>query len=202
MAIEQQITHERLSSVLEQTVLAIAKAVAVRDEYTADHQRRVTELCVAIAEEIGMPDFQIEGLRLTAAIHDLGNLKIPADILNKPGKLSALEFELIKSHAKIGHDILSGIEFPWPIADIILQHHEHMDGSGYPEGLKGEEILLESRILLVANAIEAMTAYRPCQDPIPVDAAISEIKKYRGTRYDTSIVDACIKVLHTKKVDL
>lgn len=199
MASEQrQASHEDPTQAFEQAVLAIAKAVAVRDMYTGDHQTHVTELSAAIAKEMGMSEFRIQGLRLAAAIHDLGNLNIPSDILNKPGKLSDIEFEMIKTHPEVGSEIIKEIDFPWPISEIILQHHEQMDGSGYPRGLKGEEILLESRVLMVANVIEAMMAYRPCQDSLPVDAVIAELRQYRGVKYDASVVDAGIKVLQAK----
>lgn len=195
MATEAQRGQEKLTRLFEQTVLAITEAVAARDQYTAEHQQHVAELSVAIAKELGMPESRIEGLRLAAMIHDLGNIKIPADILNKPGRLSTAEFEMIKTHAQVGHDIVRGIEFPWPIAEIILQHHEHVDGSGYPQGLKGDAILLEARILLVANVIESMTSYQPCRAAVPIDEAIAELKQYRGTRYDAEVVDACMRVL-------
>jgi HD-GYP domain-containing protein (c-di-GMP phosphodiesterase class II) len=195
MTTETQVSQERLTEIFEQTILAITEAVAARDQYTADHQKDVAELSVAIAKEIGMSGFRIQGLRLAAMIHDLGNIKIPTLILNKPGRLSEIEFEMIKTHPQAGYDIIKGIEFPWPIAEIVLQHHEHVDGSGYPRGLKGDEILLESRILMVANVIESMTSYRPSHEAFPIEAAIAEIGRYRGTRYDAAVVYACIRVL-------
>lgn len=195
MPSEAQPGQERLNRILEQSVVAMSEAVSARDAYTAEHQAAVVDLSVAVAKALDMPESRIEGLRLASMIHDIGNLTIPADILNKPGKLTDMEFELVKTHAQAGHDIVKSIDFPWPIAEILLQHHEHMDGSGYPRGLKGDEILMESRILVTANVIESMTSYRPCRDALPMETAIAEIKKYRGTKYDASVVDACVRVL-------
>jgi len=195
MPSEAQPGQEQLNRILEQSVVAMSEAVSARDAYTAEHQAAVVDLAVAVAKALDMPESRIEGLRLASMIHDIGNLTIPADILNKPGKLTDMEFELVKTHAQAGHDIVKGIDFPWPIAEILLQHHEHMDGSGYPRGLKGDEILMESRILVTANVIESMTSYRPCRDPLPMETAIAEIKKYRGTKYDAAVVDACVRVL-------
>lgn len=196
----EHLDQEKCFKILEQTIMAFAKAVALRDGYTGEHQKRVANLSDAIAKEIGMAEFNILGLRLAAEIHDVGNLGIPVDILNKT-KLSETEFEFVKTHPRVGYNILKEIEFPWPIADIVVQHHECMDGSGYPQGLKGDEILLESRILAVANVIDSMGSYRPGHMPMPLDAAIAEIKKCRGIKYDASVVDACIKVLRTSTIE-
>lgn len=196
----EELDQGKCFRIIEQTIAAFAKAVSLRDGYTGEHQKRVAILSAAIAKEIGMSEFKTHGLCLAAEIHDLGNINIPADLLNKPGKLSEAEYELIKTHTQLGYNILKEIEFPWPIAEIVLQHHECMDGTGYPRGLKGDELLLESRILAVANVINAMTSYRPCKIPVPLDAAIAEIKKYCGTKYDASVVDACIKVMRTSPI--
>lgn len=197
----KHLDQEECFKILEQTLMAFAKAVALRDGYTGEHQKRVADLSAAIAKEIGMSEFNIQGLRLAAGIHDLGNLGIPADLLNKP-KLSEAESNLIKTHPRVGYNILKDIEFPWPIAAMVLQHHECMDGSGYPQGLKGDELILESRVLVVANTIDRLVSYRPSRHPIQLDEAIAEIKKYRGIKYDASVVDACVKVLNKGPLEL
>jgi HD-GYP domain-containing protein (c-di-GMP phosphodiesterase class II) len=143
---------------------------------------------------LGLVDEQLAGLRLGAIVHDLGKIHVPAEILSKPGRLSKLEFELIKAHPQSGYDILKGIEFPWPIAQIVLQHHERLDGSGYPQGLKGDAIILEAKILAVADVVEAMASHRPYRPGLGIDQAIEEIRTGRGGRYDPAVVDACVKL--------
>jgi PAS domain S-box-containing protein/putative nucleotidyltransferase with HDIG domain len=183
---------------LEQSIQTIAGTVEARDPYTAGHQRRVGELATAIAREMGLPYEQVNGIHLAAIIHDLGKVNIPAEILSKPGKLSDIEFLLIKSHPQIGYDILKDVKFPWPIADIVLQHHEKLDGSGYPQGLKGGQILLESRIMTVADVVEAMSSHRPYRSALGIEAALHEIERGRGRLYDPAVVDACIHLFAKK----
>ncbi|MBK9159987.1 MAG: PAS domain S-box protein [Nitrosomonadales bacterium] len=190
--------HEHHASLLrrslEQSVQTIASTVEARDPYTAGHQRRVAVLAVAIARQMGLPKQRIKGLHLAAIVHDLGKIRIPAEILSKPGKLSDIEFSLIKFHPQAGYDILKDVEFPWPIADMVLQHHERLDGSGYPQGLKGDAILLEARILCVADVVEAMSSHRPYRPGLGTEAALGEIERNKGRLYDPSVVDACIKL--------
>jgi len=187
---------------LEQSIQTIAATVETRDPYTAGHQQRVAKLASAIAQEMGLPEDQINGLHLAATIHDLGKIHIPAEILAKPGKLSNIEFELIKTHPQEGYNILKGVAFPWPIADTILQHHERMDGSGYPQGLKDGEIILEARILAVADVVEAITSHRPYRPGLGIEAAIEEIERNRGVRYDSDVVDACLRLFREQNYQL
>ncbi len=185
---------ERFRRAMDGIIQAMAMAAELRDPYTAGHQRRVTQLAHAIAEELGLPEERIEGLRMAGLIHDVGKMHVPAEILSRPGRLSGLEFGLIRTHPEVGHDILRRIEFPWPIAEIIAQHHERADGSGYPRGLTGEEILLESRILGVADVVEAMSSHRPYRPALGMEKALEEIGRYKGTLYDPEVVDACLRV--------
>ncbi|MEJ2499730.1 MAG: PAS domain S-box protein, partial [Campylobacterales bacterium] len=188
--------HERhealLREGLEQTIQAIAATVESRDPYTAGHQKRVAELAVAIAQAMGLGKDQTEGIRFAAVIHDLGKIHIPAEILSKPGKLTDIEYQLIQTHPQAGYDIIKDVRFPWPIADIILQHHERLDGSGYPQGLKGDEILLEAKIIAVADTVEAISSHRPYRSALGMTTAMKEIKKGRATFYDPDVVDACL----------
>ena len=172
--------------------------VSIRDPYTAGHQRRVTKLACAIAKEIGLTKEQIEGLRVAAIIHDIGKINIASEILSKPGRLTKLEFEMIKTHPQTGYEILKEIEFPWPVAQIVLQHHERMNGSGYPQGLSGKDILIEARILGVADVVEAMASYRPYRPALGIDKALEEILNNKGVLYDPDVVDACLKVFTEK----
>lgn len=180
---------------LHQTVTVLSRAIEMRDPYTDGHQKRVSQLAVAIAEEMGLPEKQIAGIRLGGLIHDIGKIHIPTEILSKPSKLSALEMDILKTHSEAGFDILRKTSFPWPIDQIILQHHEKMDGSGYPNGLKGDEIILEARIITVADVIEAMSSHRPYRPALGIDAAIEEIRHNRGRLYDERAVDCCLAVL-------
>lgn len=198
-AYEHEHHAEILQKSLEQTIGAMADTVDARDPYTAGHQRRVGELAVAIAREMGLPEEKIHGIRLAAAVHDLGKINVPAEILAKPGKLSDIEFMLIKTHPQSGYDILKDVEFPWPIADIVRQHHERLDGSGYPQGLKGEQILLESRIMAVADVVETMSSHRPYRPAIGIELALKEIERGRGSAYDPAVADACLKLFREVK---
>jgi PAS domain S-box-containing protein/putative nucleotidyltransferase with HDIG domain len=170
---------ERLRKAMDGTVQAMAFTIETRDPYTAGHQRRVTKLACALGEKMNLSEDELEGVRMAGDLHDIGKIYVPAEILSKPTKLSEAEYDIIKTHPRVGYDILRTIEFPWPIADIVLQHHERMDGSGYPEGLKGKNILLEARILAVADVIEAMASHRPYRPALSVEAAVDEIKNWR-----------------------
>ncbi|MFY9327561.1 MAG: HD domain-containing phosphohydrolase [Georgfuchsia sp.] len=198
IAYEQQHHEEILRQSLEQSIQAIADTVEARDPYTAGHQRRVAELAVSIAWEMGLAEERIHGIRLAASIHDLGKIQVPAEILAKPSKLTDIEFMLIKGHPKAGYDILKDIEFPWPIATMVLQHHERLDGSGYPHRLKDGQILLESCILAVADVVEAMSSHRPYRPGLGIEAALEEIERQRGGQYDPKAVDACIKLFRER----
>ncbi|MBU1766829.1 MAG: HD domain-containing protein, partial [Candidatus Omnitrophica bacterium] len=188
----------KLQNVLEETIRAIALTIEKRDLFTAGHQRRVAELASAIAKAMKLPEDRITGVYMAGLLHDIGKINIPAELLMKPAKLTELEFKLIKNHPKVAYDILKGIEFPWPIAKFSLQHHERMDGSGYPDGLKNKDIALESRILAVADVVEAMSSARPYRPALGVDKALEEISSKRGLLYDADVVDICIKLFNEK----
>ena len=181
-----------------QTLAVITTLSEMRDPYTAGHERRVAEIAVAIGAELGFDASRQEGLRVAGHLHDIGKMTIPAEILSKPGKLSAIEFQLIQGHAQAGHDVLKGVEFPWPVAEVALQHHERIDGSGYPQRLKGEAILLEARIMAVADVVEAMSSHRPYRVGRGIEAALQEIERGRGSVYDTDVADACLKLFREK----
>ena len=187
-------TQLQLQSSMEQTVQVLAGTLEMRDPYTAGHQRRVAELSAAMAREMKLPEIRVHGIHLAAMIHDLGKINIPAELLSKPTRLTALEYKLIQTHSQSGFDILKDIDFPWPIAAIVVQHHERMDGSGYPFGLSGDAILLEARIVAVADTVEAMASHRPYRAALGVEKALAEIEANRGRTYDASVVDACLKV--------
>ncbi|PKN69932.1 MAG: hypothetical protein CVU54_07840 [Deltaproteobacteria bacterium HGW-Deltaproteobacteria-12] len=191
---KQKQAVEQIRKALGATVKAITVTVETRDPYTAGHQRIVSDLSRAIATEMKLPADQIEGIRMAAAIHDLGKISVPAEILSKPTKLTNIEFSLIKNHSQSGYDILKDIDFPWPVARIVLEHHERMNGSGYPNGLTGDNILLESRILAVADVVEAMASHRPYRPGLGIDVALNEIEKNKGIFYDSTVVDACLKL--------
>ncbi len=195
---QRKASVERLRNALVGTVRAIAAIVETRDPYTAGHQRQAGDLAINIATEMGLSINRIEGLRMAAIIHDLGKISVPSEILSKPSELTNLEFELIKTHAQAGHEILKDIEFPWPVARIVFQHHERMDGSGYPQMLKGEDILLEARILAVADVVEAMSSHRPYRASLGIEAALEEIEKNKGILYDAAVVDACLRLFREK----
>ena len=189
---------DQLRKALVDTIQAIASIVESRDPYTAGHQRRVADLAAAIAAEMGLSVELIEGLRMAGVIHDIGKVSVPSDILNMPRKLTDIEFSLIKTHAKSGYEMVKDIEFPWPIARMILEHHERINGSGYPNGLTGDKLLLESRILAVADVVEAMATHRPYRAALSLDVAMDEITKNRGVIYDPDAVDACLRLFREK----
>ncbi len=193
-----ELTLKNLRKSVEGTIQVLSLAVETRDPYTAGHQKRVASLAAAIATEMGLSEDQIEGILLAGEVHDLGKMSVPADILSKPSRLSEIEYSLIKIHPRAGYNILKGIEFPWPIAQIVLQHHENINGSGYPEGLKDDEILLESRIMTVADVVEAISSHRPYRPALGIDKALDEISKNRGVLYDPQAVDACLLLFQKK----
>jgi PAS domain S-box-containing protein len=195
---EQRKGVERLQKALEATVRAIATLLETRDPYTAGHQRRVADLARALAAVMGLPEERIEGLRIASTIHDIGKIAIPAEILSKPSKLSPIEYSLIKTHPCAGQTILHDIDFPWPVARIIAEHHERLDGSGYPVGLKGEETLLESRILQVSDVVEAMASHRPYRPAMDIEAVLAELDRDRGILYDAAVVDACLTLFRER----
>jgi response regulator RpfG family c-di-GMP phosphodiesterase len=188
----------KLKASLLDSISAIAATVEMRDPYTAGHQRRVAQLATAIARELGLPEQQVEGLYLASVVHDVGKVKIPAEILSKPGKLTEVERALIQQHSQAGYDILKSVEFPWPIAQFVLQHQERMDGSGYPQGLQGEAILLEARIIAVADVIEAMASHRPYRPSLGIAAALEEIDSKRGILFDPDVADAALRLFREK----
>jgi len=190
-------TADSLREALTGTVQAMALVVETRDAYTAGHQQRVASLARAIAIEMELSEHRKDGIYLAATIHDVGKVSVPAEILSKPGRISDIEMALIKAHPQTGHDILAGIEFPWPVAELILQHHERMDGSGYPQGLEGEEILIGARILAVADVVEAMASHRPYRPALGVKAALGEIESKKGVVFDPKVVDECIRLFGT-----
>jgi PAS domain S-box-containing protein/putative nucleotidyltransferase with HDIG domain len=202
MNLRTRAEHERhetlLRQSLEQSVQTIAATLEARDPYTAGHQRRVAELSTAIAREMGLPEEQIQGIHFAAIIHDLGKIHIPAEILSKPSRLTDIEYLLIQTHPQEGYNILREVKFPWPIADIILQHHERLDGSGYPQGLSGDQILLESKIIGVADMVEAMSSHRPYRPGMGIEPTLDEIRRSRGKEYDANVVDACLSLFLEK----
>jgi phosphate/phosphite/phosphonate ABC transporter binding protein len=193
---EEERSHfaEQLQRSLLQTIRAIALTIEKRDPYTAGHQERVADLAVKIGQEMGLDADDLEGIKLGALIHDIGKISIPAEILSRPGVLGPEMFNIIKTHPRSGYEIIGGIDFPWPLAEVVLQHHERMDGSGYPNGLKGDEILFEARIMAVADVVEAMASHRPYRAGLGLKQALEEIERGKGSLYDTQVVDACLKV--------
>jgi PAS domain S-box-containing protein len=193
---QEKIDHyvERLERTVWSTLGVISRMVDLRDPYTAGHERRVSALAKAIGAELGLGEERCSGLEAMGLIHDVGKIAAPSEVLSRPGKLTAAEFELVKLHAQFGYEIVKNAEFPWPVAESILQHHERLDGSGYPRGLKGEEILLEARIIAVADVVEAMSSHRPYRAALGIEKALAELVEHRGTRYDAAAVDACVKL--------
>ncbi|MBN1897908.1 MAG: PAS domain S-box protein [Spirochaetes bacterium] len=196
---ELEFSLRRLNKVMEEIIQAIAMTVETRDLYTAGHQRRVAKLATAIATQMDLSDNQVQAIHMAAVIHDIGKIQVPAEILSKPGRLNEVEYNIIKNHPQVSYDILKTIEFPWPVATIVLQHHERMNGSGYPLGLEGKKILLAARVLAVADVVEAMASHRPYRQALGIDKALAEIKKNRGVLYDPVVVDACLKLFKNKK---
>jgi PAS domain S-box-containing protein/putative nucleotidyltransferase with HDIG domain len=194
--IQRQVVQ--LQSAFMSTVEVATSLSERRDPYTAGHERRVGKIAAAIGAELGLGEHDQEGLRVAGYLHDIGKITIPAEILSKPGKLSLIEFKLIQGHAQSSYEVLKDVKFPWPVAQVALQHHERMDGSGYPQGLKGEAILFEARILAVADVVEAMSSHRPYRAGLGVEAAMAEIEAGKGTRYDSTVAGACLKLFREK----
>ncbi len=193
-----QQSNVKLQKNLDEIVGAMSLTAEKRDPYTAGHQKRTTELAMALARELGLSKHQIKGIQMAGLIHDMGKISIPAEILSKPCKLNEVEIQLVKRHPQAAFEILKKIEFPWPVDLIVLQHHEKMDRSGYPQGLSGEEILLEARILCVADVVESIESHRPYRPGLGVDKALEEISKNRGILYDQDVVDACLRLFKDK----
>ena len=191
-------SYKVLNKTFDDTIIAFSTIVKIKDSYTADHQIRVARLTEAIAKEMHLDDEQVRVTRIAGIIHDIGKIYVPADILSRPGRLSDLEFEIIKTHVQYGYDILKTIDFPWPIAQVVLQHHEKLDGSGYPNKIKGADILLFSRILTVADVVEAMASHRPYRSALGLDKALDEISQNKGKLYDPDVVDACLRLFTEK----
>jgi len=189
---------DNLKEVMDGTIRAMALAVEMRDPYTSGHQHRVAQLAQAIAEEISLPPDTVEGVYMAASIHDIGKISLPAEILSKPLKLTEIERKMIQAHSKVGYDILNGVDFSWPIAQIVLQHHERMDGSGYPHGLGGKEVLIEARIVGVADVVETMASHRPYRPAMGLDRALEEVMKNKGRLYDEKVVNACLILFNEK----
>ena len=197
-----QASLERLRKAIMGIIRVTTNVVEVRDPYTAGHERRVADLSRAIAQEMELPPDHIEGIYMASSIHDIGKIAIPSEILSKPGKLSSIEYLLIKTHPQAGYDILKGIDFPWGLAEMVYQHHERFDGSGYPNGLKGEQITLGARIIAVADTVEAMASHRPYRPGLGLSLAMEEIEKNRNIHYDCDVVDACLKLFREKNYQL
>lgn len=194
-------SEKKLRKIMGGTIEAITATVERRDLYTAGHQRRVADLARTIAAEMGLPKEKVEGIRVAGVLHDLGKISIPSDILSKPDHLSEIEFELIKTHPQVAFDILNSIDFDMPIAQIVLQHHERIDGSGYPQGLSGKDILIEARILALADVVEAMVSHRPYRPALGIGAALEEVKTNKGIHYDPDVVDVFIGIIDADKYD-
>jgi putative two-component system response regulator len=195
---ELRTTLNDLRKAMQGIVHAMVLTIESRDPYTAGHQQRVTQLASALAQEMGLSEKEVEGIKMASLIHDIGKISIPAEILSKPGKLTEIEFSLVKTHAQAGYEILKDIEFSWPIAQIVLQHHERLDGSGYPLGLKDKKILLEAKIIGVADVVEAMASHRPYRPGLGIEKALEEISQKKGTLYSTEVSDICIKLFTEK----
>ncbi|MBU4478572.1 MAG: HD-GYP domain-containing protein [Candidatus Omnitrophica bacterium] len=195
---ELQQSIDRLKRILLESVDALASAAEKRDPYTAGHQQRVAALACEIAKELGFSEEQIEGIKIAGVLHDIGKIYVPDALLTKISKLTDAEFSEIKNHAKFGYDILKKIEFSWPVAQIVFQHHERLNGSGYPQKLSGEEIILEARIVGVADVVEAMAAPRPYRAALGIDTALNEIMRHKGTLYDPEVVDICCRLFREK----
>ena len=199
--LEQKVKERtaKLQETLKGTIYALTMTVEYRDPYTSGHQQRVGNLACAIAQEMGLSKDKTLGIRMAGVLHDIGKIAIPVEILSKPGRLSKTEFELIKNHSKVGHDILKSIQFPWPVAKIVLQHHERMNGLGYPHGLTGKNILLEARIMAVADVVEAMASHRPYRPSLGINMALDEVFKNSKTFYDSEVAKACLKLFKEKR---
>ena len=190
--------YKKLQKIIEGTANIITKVVETRDPYSTGHQQRVSKLARAIGREMKLSQDKIEGTKIASLVHDIGKVNLPTEIISKPSKLVEVEFNLIKNYPKVGYDILRKVDFPWPIAEIVLQHQEKIDGSGYPGGLKGDEICIEAKILGVANVVEAMSSYKSYRPALSIDEALAEISNNKNTLFDPEVVDTCIKLFKEK----
>lgn len=195
-ALEKTIAKLRLA--LEGTIKTLTIASEAKDPYTTGHQRRVANLARAIAQEMDLPENIVDGIRMAGLIHDLGKIRVPGEILGKPSKLNDLEFQLVKTHPEVGYALLKDVEFPWPVADIVLQHHERINGSGYPKRLKGPDIRIEAKIIAVADVVEAVSSARPYRQELGLEGALEQISKNRGILYDEKVADACLRLFEEK----
>jgi len=202
MQLEIEHNFKNLKKVMNSTVQAITTTIEKRDPYTSGHQQRVADLSRTLARSIGLSDNEVEGIYIAAAIHDIGKISLPAEILSKPVQLSDIEVSLIQAHSQTGYDILKGIEFPWPIAEIVLQHHERLDGSGYPRGLRGDNILMAARIIGVADVVETMASHRPYRPSRGIDKALEEITQNKGVLYEPRVVEACLNIFENREFQL
>ena len=193
-------SEKRLRKTMEDTISTIGKIAETRDPYTSGHQKNVSQIATFIAQEMKLPEDKIEGIRIASLVHDIGKISLPAEILNKPTKLSEIEYSLIKDHSQVGYDVLKSIDFSWPVTQIVLQHHERLNGSGYPNKLKGDGIILEAKIIGVADVVEAMSSHRPYRPALGIDAALKEITQKKGILYDPEVVDACIRLFKEKRI--
>jgi PAS domain S-box-containing protein/putative nucleotidyltransferase with HDIG domain len=193
---------QTLKKAMRAMIQTLSMTVEIRDPYTAGHQQRVANLARAIAIEMGLEVIMVDSIGMASLIHDIGKISVPAEILSKPTKLSDIEYDLIKAHSPVGYDILKDMEFPWPIAQIIYQHHERIDGSGYPQGIKGNDILLEARVLALADVVEAMSSHRPYRPTLGLERALDEIREKRGMIYDSDVVDACFRLFQDKSFSI
>ncbi len=191
-------TYKKLQKFIEGTANIITKVVETRDPYSTGHQQKVSKLATVIAREMKLSQDKIEGIKIASLVHDIGKVNLPTEIISKPGKLIEVEFNLIKNYPKVGYDILKKVDFPWSIAEIVLQHQEKIDGSGYPRGLKGDEICIEAKILGVANVVEAMSSYKSYRPALNIDEALAEIAENKNILFDPEVVDTCIKLFKEK----
>jgi putative nucleotidyltransferase with HDIG domain len=199
LAEERERHLAKLAESLSSIIKLVSQVVETRDPYTAGHQRRVAQLAVRISEDMGLPDDQIEDIRVAALLHDVGKMAIPAEILSKPGVLSPIEFELIKGHSEAGYQILTSASMEAPVAEIVYQHHERFDGSGYPRGLTADDLLPEARVLMVADVVEAMTSHRPYRPGLGIESALGEIEQGEGRLYDPDVVESCLRVFREQR---
>ncbi|MBU1035813.1 HD domain-containing protein [bacterium] len=195
---ELQQSYEKLQKFIASVAYIIAEIVEIRDPYLIGHHQRVSKLATAIAQEMKLPQDKIEGVRFASLVHDVGKVNLPTEIVSKPSKLVEVEFNLVKNHPRTGYNILEKVDFPWPIAEIVFQHQEKIDGSGYPRGLKGDEILIEAKILGVANVVEAMSSYKSYRPALSINESLAEISKYKNILFDSEVVDACVKLFKEK----
>lgn len=190
-----------LQKAMDGIIHAMSLVVETRDPYTAGHERRVANLACAIAKDMSLSEWRMKGVHVTGLLHDVGKMAVPSEILSKPGRLTQPEFSIIKSHPRVGYEILEMIEFPWPVTQVILQHHERLDGSGYPDGLSGEDVILEARLLGVADVVEAMSSHRPYRPALGIDSALNEISQGKDVLYDSAVVDACLRLFRGEEFE-